>query len=76
MDGSRLDAGRCGDGKTKAFTARIVHLMNTDAPGRNEIPCRDLTNKGRARDEKNRRRDIVLGQQISRDALGGTFHAI
>jgi len=74
MDGPVLMLAGAGTGKTKALTARIVHLMNTRRARPNEILAVTFTNKA-AREMKNRVGGM-LGQQIEGMPWLGTFHAI
>ncbi|MCX7559331.1 UvrD-helicase domain-containing protein [Sulfitobacter sp. F26204] len=74
MDGPVLMLAGAGTGKTKALTARIVHLMNTGRARPNEILAVTFTNKA-AREMKNRV-GSMLGQQIEGMPWLGTFHAI
>ncbi len=74
MDGPVLMLAGAGTGKTKALTARIVHLLNTTRARPNEILAVTFTNKA-AREMKNRVGNI-LGHQIEGMPWLGTFHAI
>ncbi len=74
MDGPVLMLAGAGTGKTKALTARIVHLMNTGRAQPNEILAVTFTNKA-AREMKNRVGGM-LGQQVEGMRWLGTFHAI
>ncbi|WP_432816987.1 ATP-dependent helicase [Sulfitobacter sp. JB4-11] len=74
MDGPVLMLAGAGTGKTKALTARIVHLMNTGRAQPNEILAVTFTNKA-AREMKNRVGQM-LGQQVEGMRWLGTFHAI
>jgi len=74
MDGPVLMLAGAGTGKTKALTARIVHLMNTGRARPNEILAVTFTNKA-AREMKDRVGGM-LGQQIEGMPWLGTFHAI
>jgi len=74
MDGPVLMLAGAGTGKTKALTARIVHLMNTGRARPNEILAVTFTNKA-AREMKNRVGGM-LGQQIEGMPWLGTFHSI
>jgi DNA helicase-2/ATP-dependent DNA helicase PcrA len=74
MDGPVLMLAGAGTGKTKALTARIVHLMNTGRARPNEILAVTFTNKA-AREMKNRVGGM-LGQQIEGMPWLGTFHAV
>jgi DNA helicase-2/ATP-dependent DNA helicase PcrA len=74
LDGPVLMLAGAGTGKTKALTARIVHLLNTGTARPNEILAVTFTNKA-AREMKNR-----IGRQLGEAVEGmpwlGTFHAI
>ncbi|WP_341234289.1 UvrD-helicase domain-containing protein [uncultured Sulfitobacter sp.] len=74
MDGPVLMLAGAGTGKTKALTARIVHLMNTGRARPNEILAVTFTNKA-AREMKNRVGGM-LGQNIEGMPWLGTFHAV
>ncbi|MGJ8544961.1 MAG: ATP-dependent helicase [Sulfitobacter sp.] len=74
MDGPVLMLAGAGTGKTKALTARIVHLMNTGRARPNEILAVTFTNKA-AREMKNRV-GAMLGQSIEGMPWLGTFHSI
>lgn len=74
MDGPVLMLAGAGTGKTKALTARIVHLLMTGRVRPNEILAVTFTNKA-AREMKNRV-GSMLGQQIEGVPWLGTFHAI
>lgn len=74
MDGPVLMLAGAGTGKTRALTARIVHLMNTGRARPNEILAVTFTNKA-AREMKNRV-GAMLGQPIEGMPWLGTFHAI
>ena len=74
LDGPVLMLAGAGTGKTKALTARIVHLMNTGRSRPNEILAVTFTNKA-AREMKNRVGGM-LGQPIEGMPWLGTFHAI
>ena len=63
-----------GTGKTKALTARIVHLLNTGRARPNEILAVTFTNKA-AREMKNRV-GRMLGETVEGMPWLGTFHAI
>ncbi len=73
-DGPVLMLAGAGTGKTKALTARIVHLLNTNRARPNEILAVTFTNKA-AREMKNRVGNM-LGHQIEGVPWLGTFHAI
>ncbi|MEL6099788.1 MAG: UvrD-helicase domain-containing protein [Pseudomonadota bacterium] len=74
LDGPVLMLAGAGTGKTRALTARIVHLLNTGRARPNEILAVTFTNKA-AREMKNR-----VGQMLGHAVEGmpwlGTFHAI
>ncbi|AXX98297.1 ATP-dependent helicase [Profundibacter amoris] len=74
MDGPVLMLAGAGTGKTKALTARIVHLLNTGRARPNEVLAVTFTNKA-AREMKDR-----VGQMLGETVEGmpwlGTFHAI
>ncbi|AXI46001.1 DNA helicase II [Sulfitobacter sp. SK012] len=74
MDGPVLMLAGAGTGKTRALTARIVHLMNTGRARPNEVLAVTFTNKA-AREMKNRV-GAMMGQQIEGMPWLGTFHAI
>ena len=74
LDGPVLMLAGAGTGKTRALTARIVHLMNTAKARPNEILAVTFTNKA-AREMKNRV-GAMLGQQVEGMPWLGTFHAI
>ncbi|WP_435139266.1 ATP-dependent helicase [Pseudopelagicola sp. nBUS_19] len=74
LDGPVLMLAGAGTGKTKALTARIVHLLNTGRAQPNEILSVTFTNKA-AREMKNRV-GKMLGQSIEGMPWLGTFHAI
>ncbi|OAN73654.1 DNA helicase II [Sulfitobacter sp. EhC04] len=74
MDGPVLMLAGAGTGKTKALTARIVHLMVTGRARPNEVLAVTFTNKA-AREMKNRVGQM-LGQQVEGMPWLGTFHAI
>ncbi|GGH30169.1 ATP-dependent DNA helicase, Rep family [Cribrihabitans marinus] len=74
LDGPVLMLAGAGTGKTKALTARIVHLLMTGKARPNEILAVTFTNKA-AREMKAR-----VGRMLGQPAEGmpwlGTFHAI
>lgn len=74
LDGPVLMLAGAGTGKTKALTARIVHLLNTQRARPNEILAVTFTNKA-AREMKDR-----VGRMLGEAAEGmpwmGTFHSI
>ncbi|QEW21444.1 DNA helicase II [Marinibacterium anthonyi] len=74
LDGPVLMLAGAGTGKTKALTARIVHLLNTGSARPNEILAVTFTNKA-AREMKNRVGGM-LGQAIEGVPWLGTFHSI
>lgn len=74
MDGPVLMLAGAGTGKTRALTARIVHLMKTGRARPNEILAVTFTNKA-AREMKNRV-GSMLGQPVEGMPWLGTFHAI
>lgn len=74
MDGPVLMLAGAGTGKTKALTARIVHLLNTGRARPNEILAVTFTNKA-AREMKNRVGGM-LGETVEGMPWLGTFHAI
>ncbi len=74
LDGPVLMLAGAGTGKTRALTARIVHLLNTGRARPNEILAVTFTNKA-AREMKDRV-GRMLGQQIEGMPWLGTFHAI
>ncbi|MFK7746512.1 MAG: ATP-dependent helicase [Roseobacter sp.] len=74
LDGPVLMLAGAGTGKTRALTARIVHLLNTGRARPNEILAVTFTNKA-AREMKNRVGQM-LGHQVEGMPWLGTFHAI
>ncbi|WP_187428757.1 ATP-dependent helicase [Roseobacter fucihabitans] len=74
LDGPVLMLAGAGTGKTRALTARIVHLLNTGRARPNEVLAVTFTNKA-AREMKNRV-GAMMGQQIEGMPWLGTFHAI
>ncbi|ETW13937.1 ATP-dependent DNA helicase Rep [Roseivivax marinus] len=74
LDGPVLMLAGAGTGKTKALTARIVHLLNTGRARPNEILSVTFTNKA-AREMKDRV-GRMLGQTVEGMPWLGTFHAI
>ena len=74
LDGPVLMLAGAGTGKTRALTARIVHLLNTGRARPNEILAVTFTNKA-AREMKNRVGQM-LGHAIEGMPWLGTFHAI
>ncbi len=74
MDGPVLMLAGAGTGKTKALTARIVHLLNTGRARPNEILAVTFTNKA-AREMKTRV-GRLLGATVEGMPWLGTFHSI
>ncbi len=74
LDGPVLMLAGAGTGKTRALTARIVHLMAMGKARPHEILAVTFTNKA-AREMKNRV-GAMLGQQVEGMPWLGTFHAI
>ncbi|TDK43228.1 ATP-dependent helicase [Antarcticimicrobium luteum] len=74
MDGPVLMLAGAGTGKTKALTARIVHLLMTGRARPNEILAVTFTNK--AAREMKERVGRLLGQSIEGMPWLGTFHSI
>jgi len=74
LDGPVLMLAGAGTGKTKALTARIVHLMMTGRARPNEILAVTFTNK--AAREMKERVGRLLGQSIEGMPWLGTFHSI
>ncbi|WP_282128553.1 ATP-dependent helicase [Roseobacter litoralis] len=74
LDGPVLMLAGAGTGKTRALTARIVHLLNTGRARPNEVLAVTFTNKA-AREMKNRV-GAMLGQPVEGMPWLGTFHAI
>ena len=74
LDGPVLMLAGAGTGKTRALTARIVHLLSTGTARPNEVLAVTFTNKA-AREMKNRV-GSMLGQQVEGMPWLGTFHAI
>ena len=74
MDGPVLMLAGAGTGKTRALTARIVHLMAMGKARPNEVLAVTFTNKA-AREMKNRVGQM-MGQQVEGMPWLGTFHAI
>ena len=74
LDGPVLMLAGAGTGKTRALTARIVHLLNTGRARPHEVLAVTFTNKA-AREMKTRVGQM-LGQQVEGMPWLGTFHAI
>jgi len=74
LDGPVLMLAGAGTGKTRALTARIVHLLSTGRARPNEILAVTFTNKA-AREMKDRV-GKMLGHAIEGMPWLGTFHAI
>ncbi|MEX0286688.1 MAG: ATP-dependent helicase, partial [Paracoccaceae bacterium] len=74
LDGPVLMLAGAGTGKTRALTARIVHLLNTGRARPNEILAVTFTNKA-AREMKERVAGM-LGQTVEGMPWLGTFHSI
>ena len=74
LDGPVLMLAGAGTGKTKALTARVVHLLNMRRANSNQILAVTFTNKA-AREMKNRVGNM-LGQVAEGMPWMGTFHSI
>ena len=74
LDGPVLMLAGAGTGKTKALTARVVHLLNMRRANPNQILAVTFTNKA-AREMKNRVGNM-LGQVAEGMPWMGTFHSI
>ncbi len=74
LDGPVLMLAGAGTGKTKALTARIVHLMTMGKARPDQILAVTFTNKA-AREMKNRVANM-LGQQVEGMPWLGTFHSV
>ncbi|NIZ11213.1 ATP-dependent helicase [Pseudooceanicola sp. HF7] len=74
LDGPVLMLAGAGTGKTKALTARIVHLLNTNRARPNEILAVTFTNKA-AREMKTRI-GRMLGETVEGMPWLGTFHSV
>ncbi len=74
MDGPVLMLAGAGTGKTRALTARVVHLLNTGRARPNEVLAVTFTNKA-AREMKSRISGM-LGQTVEGMPWLGTFHSI
>src|SRR6056297_1042312 len=74
VEGPVLMLAGAGTGKTRALTARIVHLLGTGRARPGDILAVTFTNKA-AREMKGRVADM-LGQPVEGMPWLGTFHAI
>ena len=74
LEGPVLMLAGAGTGKTKALTARIVHLLNTGSARTNEILAVTFTNK--AAREMKERVGSMLGQPAEGMPWLGTFHSV
>ncbi|MFT6649830.1 ATP-dependent helicase, partial [Pseudophaeobacter arcticus] len=74
LHGPVLMLAGAGTGKTKALTARIVHLLNTGSARTNEILAVTFTNK--AAREMKERVGGMLGQPAEGMPWLGTFHSV
>jgi len=74
LDGPVLMLAGAGTGKTKALTARIVHLLRQHRARTHEILAVTFTNKA-AREMKNRVH-TMLGEQAEGMPWMGTFHSL
>ena len=74
LDGPVLMLAGAGTGKTKALTARVVHLLSMRRANPNQILAVTFTNKA-AREMKNRV-GTMLGQVVEGMPWMGTFHSI
>ncbi|CAN1575415.1 UvrD Superfamily I DNA and RNA helicases [Paracoccaceae bacterium] len=74
LDGPVLMLAGAGTGKTKALTARIVHLLRQRRARTHEILAVTFTNKA-AREMKNRVH-AMLGEQAEGMPWMGTFHSL
>ena len=74
LDGPVLMLAGAGTGKTKALTARIVHLLATGRARPNEILAVTFTNK--AAREMRERVGRMLGQAAEGMPWMGTFHSV
>ena len=74
LDGPVLMLAGAGTGKTKALTARIVHLLNMNRARPNEILAVTFTNK--AAREMRARVGRMLGDVADGMAWMGTFHSL
>ena len=74
LDGPVLMLAGAGTGKTKALTARVVHLLNMRRANPNQILAVTFTNKA-AKEMKNRV-GAMLGHVVEGMPWMGTFHSI
>ena len=74
LDGPVLMLAGAGTGKTKALTARVVHLLNMRRANPNQILAVTFTNKA-AKEMKNRV-GAMLGRVVEGMPWMGTFHSI
>ena len=74
LDGPLLVLAGAGTGKTRALTARIVHLLTTGTARPNEILAVTFTNK--AAREMKERVAAMLGPAVEGMPWLGTFHSI
>ena len=74
LDGPVLMLAGAGTGKTKALTARIVHLMTQGRARPDQILAVTFTNKA-AREMKNRV-GAMLGHEVEGMPWLGTFHSV
>ncbi|MFD1193500.1 ATP-dependent helicase [Seohaeicola saemankumensis] len=74
LDGPVLMLAGAGTGKTKALTARIVHLMAMGKARPDQILAVTFTNK--AAREMKKRVGTMLGQQVEGMPWLGTFHSV
>ena len=74
LDWPVLMLAGAGTGKTKALTARVVHLLNMRRANPNQILAVTFTNKA-AKEMKNRV-GAMLGQVVEGMPWMGTFHSI
>jgi len=74
LEGPVLMLAGAGTGKTKALTARIVHLLNTGSARPNEILAVTFTNKAAL--EMKSRVASALGRPVEGMPWLGTFHSV
>ena len=74
LEGPVLMLAGAGTGKTKALTARIVHLLNTGSDRPNEILAVTFTNKAAL--EMKSRVASTLGRPVEGMPWLGTFHSV